>query len=153
MPALPSRRAGWESERGWGVPLGAAPSQSASLLGWAGRERERRERERERVGDDIDTLPRSEASGRADTNLAAKRQLWAILAGTERARGRPRRLSWDFFSTTTLAHRGPLKVSQSVGFEAPRRRRRVLERMKRTGQTASGVASKTDVNCCEGSVE
>ena len=66
--ALSAIQAGWESERGWGVPLGAAPSQSASLRRWAG--------EGERVGDDIDTLPRSEASGRAaDSNLAAaKRQ-------------------------------------------------------------------------------
>ena len=64
------------------------------------REEEGEERERERVGDDIDTLPRSEASGRAaaDTNLAIPKLCRSILAGTKRggARSLARPLSQTF---------------------------------------------------------
>ena len=100
---LPSRRGGRVSAVGasrWG-PLHPRPRVSRFCDGQG------RGRGRERVGDDIDTLPRSEASGRARSRHQPRRRQaptpnlpCAILAGTERARARPRRLSWDFFSTT-----------------------------------------------------
>ena len=81
------------------------------------REEEGEERERERVGDDIDTLPRSEASGRAaaDTNLAIPKLCRSILAGTKRggARSLARPLSQTFLGLFLHYHARSSRATQS----------------------------------------
>ena len=107
------------------------PAGCRSILECLARSRwGRKKRERERMGREREWAmilthclgARQAADGRAaaDADFAAipklRRRRRPILAGTRRSPARSlarsRRLSWDFFSTTTFVHRGPLKVSQ-----------------------------------------